>query len=248
MSIELHRGDATLLFPHASWADVMIVDPPYRSAVHEKATSASCKRGVRKRNMGFECITWSLRDYVATIASEVRRWSVIFSDMESVGAWKDALEARGATYVRAVSWVRWSQPQMSDDRPPSGCEMVVLAWGRQKGRKSWNGPRNLTHLAHKCLRGEDKHKAEKPLDLMLDLVSWFSDPGEVVFDPLMGSGTTGLACKVLGRSFCGVELDPAWEEHAKFRIHEHPGFTTDRDRERYERWQASRPAVDPLKV
>jgi site-specific DNA-methyltransferase (adenine-specific) len=54
------------------------------------------------------------------------------------------------------------------------------------------------------LRGEDKHKAEKPLDQALDLVEWFSDEGETVFDPFAGSGTIGLACRILGRSYLGI--------------------------------------------
>ena len=53
-----------------------------------------------------------------------------------------------------------------------GLEHVVVL--HPKGRKRWSGPGNLTHLAHLALRGEGKHKAEKPLDQALDLVSFFS--------------------------------------------------------------------------
>jgi site-specific DNA-methyltransferase (adenine-specific) len=225
-----------LMFPHCSFADVLITDPPYRAHVHKNATSQSTARGARHRDLGFKHLSEELRSYVARCAAEARRWSVIFSDVESVGEWKAALEKNGATYVRAIPWVRWSMPQLSGDRPPQGAEMVIVAHGREGGRKHWNGPGNLTHFANKCLRGEEKHKAEKPLDLMLDLVSWFSDAGETVYDPLMGSGTTGVASAILGRSFCGVEIDRVWEERAKDRILSIPEFAWPRDAERHRRW------------
>jgi site-specific DNA-methyltransferase (adenine-specific) len=235
--IETHCGDSTSLFPHCSFADVMVVDPPYRAAVHKNATSQSVGGGARHRDLGFDHLTPVLRRQVARWASEVKRWSVIYSDLESVAWWKISLEAAGATYIRSIPWVRWSMPSLCA-WPPQGAEMVIIAYGRNKGRKVWNGPGNLTHLAHKCLRGEDKHRSEKPLDQLLDLVAWFSDPGEVVFDPLMGSGTTGLAATLLGRSFCGVELDPVWEERAKTRIVCAPELAP-RDAERNQRWLAS---------
>lgn len=129
-------------------------------------------------------------------------------------------------------------PQLSGDRPPTGCEFVSVFHGAAKGKKHWNGPGNLTHLAHKCLRGEGKHKAEKPLDLMLDLVDWFSDPGELVIDPFVGSGTTALACKLLGRDFAGTEVDAEWAARARARVAA-PKLSA-RDEERYRRWSESR--------
>ena len=64
-------------------------------------------------------------------------------------------------------------------------------------------------LHHKPLRAksrhDDKHPTQKPVDLMEHLVSIHSNEGDVVFDPFMGWGTTGVACKNLGRDFIGVE-------------------------------------------
>lgn len=50
------------------------------------------------------------------------------------------------------------------------------------------------------------------------LVSWCSDPGEVVLDPFMGSGTTGVACAKLGRPFIGVEIHEPYFDLACRRI------------------------------
>jgi DNA modification methylase len=96
-------------------------------------------------------------------------------------------------------------------------------------------------LTHTCLRGEGKHKTEKPLDQLLDLVSYFSDPGETVFDPCAGSGTTGLACKILERQFVGLEVQQAWAEFANARL---VNPLTERDQKRFERWKVSREAQE----
>ena len=214
---------------------VMITDPPYREHVHKKAVSQSPGRGVRVRNLGFGCLTPEVRDHIGRITGRIPRWSIIYSDIESLADWRNCLSG---TYIRALPWVRWSMPQLSGDRPTSGCEMLTIAWGSQKGKKSWNGPGNLTHLAHKCLRGEGKHKTEKPLDQALDLVEFFSDPGETVFDPFMGHGTIGLACKILGRGYVGLDIDPKCYEVATARIHAET--LSKRDSKRYARYLAAK--------
>lgn len=217
--------------------DVMIVDPPFSSHVHSKAVSHSPGRGYRSRNFGFDCLSDSLRDYIASLAAAVLRWSVIHTDTEGLSAWKLSLEKAGAEYIRAAPWCRFSMPQMSGDRPPQGHEMLIFAYGRGKGRKHWNGPGNFTHFEQLCMRGENKHKAEKPLDLALTLVDWFSDVGELVIDPCAGSFTTGLACNLLGRNFFGTELDYEWANVGATRIQQDVDTLSPRDRERYYRWQ-----------
>lgn len=62
------------------------------------------------------------------------------------------------------------------------------------------------------------HPTVKPVKLMQYLVRLITPPGGVVLDPFMGSGTTGVACKNLNRSFIGIELDPEYFEIAKSRI------------------------------
>jgi site-specific DNA-methyltransferase (adenine-specific) len=62
------------------------------------------------------------------------------------------------------------------------------------------------------------HPSQKPLALIERLVIGFSRPGEVVFDPFTGSGTTLVAASNLGRNYIGVELNVEYVEVARKRL------------------------------
>lgn len=253
VTIEIIHADAlkcgASLF---SRADTLLVDPPYSEYVHANTTSIGTGgRGVRARDLGFDALTPELRDHILLAAYCVKRWSVIFSDYEgSFEWWKDP----PVEYVRWIPWVRWSQPQLSGDRPPSGAE-VVLHFHRYREdgkpmRKRWNGPGNLTAYdddvdpnaflfaaySRRCLRNtkkNPKHGAEKPLDLLLDHVCFFSDPGETVLDPNGGWGTTAQAARLLDRHAIVIEGIRANAEHAHSRVN---SPLSERDLERALEW------------
>lgn len=60
----------------------------------------------------------------------------------------------------------------------------------------------------------DIHPYKKPLSLMERLVRIYTNPGDTVLDPFMGSGTTGDACRRNGRDFIGIELDDNYFKYA----------------------------------
>lgn len=81
---------------------------------------------------------------------------------------------------------------------------------------------NVWHMSP-CNSSKERcgHPAPFPEQLANDhIISW-SNPGDIVLDPLMGSGTTGIACMKTGRRFIGMELDPGYFEIAKARISKH---------------------------
>ena len=59
------------------------------------------------------------------------------------------------------------------------------------------------------------HPTQKPVKLLKQLITIFTDPGDVVIDPVAGSGTTLRACAELGRSGYGFEIDKEFYEKAK---------------------------------
>ncbi len=63
-----------------------------------------------------------------------------------------------------------------------------------------------------------EHPTQKPINLMERIIQDYTKPGDIVFDPFMGSGTTGVAAIRTGRQFIGVEIDPAHFEVATRRI------------------------------
>ena len=68
------------------------------------------------------------------------------------------------------------------------------------------------------------HPTQKPVALMEYLVNTYSNPNDVVLDPCMGSGTTGVACVNTGRQFIGIEKNPDYFQLATTRINgtKHP--------------------------
>ncbi len=62
------------------------------------------------------------------------------------------------------------------------------------------------------------HPTQKPVELLKYLVKMYTNEGETVLDFTMGSGSTGVACKNLNRSFIGIEMDDKYFEIAKERI------------------------------
>jgi DNA modification methylase len=62
------------------------------------------------------------------------------------------------------------------------------------------------------------HPTVKPLKLFSYLVTLGSRPGDVVLDTYLGSGTTAMACKMLGRNFIGIEINPEYCEIARKRL------------------------------
>jgi len=67
-------------------------------------------------------------------------------------------------------------------------------------------------------RDKQVHPTQKPVALMEYLIKTYTNEGELVLDFTMGSGTTGVAAKNLGRKFIGIELDPDYFKIAEDRI------------------------------
>lgn len=65
------------------------------------------------------------------------------------------------------------------------------------------------------MRANDDHEAKFPLELPLRVIRLLTDPGEIVLDCFIGSGTTALAALQLNRQFIGIELQAKYVELAR---------------------------------
>ena len=70
----------------------------------------------------------------------------------------------------------------------------------------------------KVFIGKRHHQTEKPQDILEFFIKYWTDEGQTILDPTMGSGSTGVACKELKRNFVGFELDPKIYQTALKRI------------------------------
>jgi modification methylase len=68
--------------------------------------------------------------------------------------------------------------------------------------------------------GRKAHPTQKPEALLYRIVVATTDPGDVVLDPFLGSGTVATVAIRSGRAFLGIELNPAYVEIARRRIAE----------------------------
>jgi DNA modification methylase len=201
----------------------IIADPPYEQR------SQNVIGGIPRNDGGkvtekliFKGID-TIRDKSAQLIHNSNKgWSIIFCTAEGVAPWRDSLEAIGAKYKRACAWVKPdAMPQMNGMCPANGLEMVLASWHGQ-GASKWNrgGKRGIyTHNTNSPDR-KSGHPTEKPLPLMKELIGDFTKPNDLIIDPFMGSGTTGVACASMGRRFFGIEIEEKYFDIACKRIEE----------------------------
>jgi hypothetical protein len=82
-------------------------------------------------------------------------------------------------------------------------------WGEWGSRSVWNIP---------SVRSNSDHPAQFPVQLPERIIKIYSNEGDTILDPFMGSGTTGVACVQTGRNFIGIEIDPTYYEIAHRKI------------------------------
>lgn len=199
--MELYLGDCLEIMPKLARVDWIITDPPY-------GIGESNRRNLSRHRNGVSI------NYVGSDFDNERLSAEYFNAMMAVSNNQIIFGGNYYTdYLKPVpSWVVWDKLNSGDF---ADCEM---AWCSNGGaakmfRYMWNGmikqkPEKRYHLT------------QKPLDLMLWIVRTYTKLGQVILDPFMGSGTTGVACKLLHRRFVGIEKDAHYFDIAAKRIAE----------------------------
>ena len=117
-----------------------------------------------------------------------------------------------------TGWIVWDKRDGMTSNDQSDCELI---WTNQNVaarvyRHRWNGMIKDSERQTRRV-----HPTQKPVALMVWLISQLRIPkGATIFDPFMGSGSTGVACMQLGRNFIGCEIDPGYFAIAQKRISE----------------------------
>lgn len=202
----------------------IISDPPYEASLHD---SKNALRG-RLRNDGgpelsgldFAAID-DVRQVIVDLCAEVTTgWFIAFCTVEGTYPWSQAINKSPMKYKRSCAWIKPdSTPQLNGQCPAQGYECFVCAWAGQ-GHSRWNAGGKRGVYTH-CVNGPERegtHPTEKPRRLMAELIRDFTNAGETILDPFMGSGTTGVAAIQLGRKFIGIEREARYFDIAVKRI------------------------------
>jgi site-specific DNA-methyltransferase (adenine-specific) len=221
-AVTIYHGDCREVLPALTPVDHVITDPPYAEYVHAKARTnpGYDKAAIHMpacRYLNFDSLEDDVRSVIgALIIPMASRWTLVFSDLESTEKWRVALAS--LDYVRTGIWHKLNgAPQFTGDRPAVGCEAITIC--HAKSRKRWNGGGHQAFWEHPISHAMDRfHTAMKPLSLMAQIVGLFTDPGETILDPFMGSGTTLRAAKDLGRKAIGIEIEERYCEIAAKRM------------------------------
>lgn len=176
--------------------DCILTDPPYNIS---RETNFHTLKGAIRQGMDFG--NWdkefNLTDYISLLPRVLKENSnvVIFNAWENLGEIANVCRDFNIT--------------------PKRC--LVLS-------KSNPAPFNRENALERCVipttvQSSKYHPTMKDLKVMEYLVRVLTNPNDTVLDLFMGSGTTGLACKNLGRDFVGIEVDSKYYNIAKERIY-----------------------------
>lgn len=140
-------------------------------------------------------------------------WDVKISDeamKKVIAAGKNAVIFGGNYYTLPPcrGFIIWDKGESMYRRSWAECEM---AW------TNFDRVARLFKL-HPNNRGGKVHPTQKPLPLMEWIIEKYTNEGDTVLDPFMGSGTTGVAALKLGRKFIGIEKEPKYFTIAAQRI------------------------------
>ncbi|MFT2641665.1 DNA-methyltransferase [Helicobacter pylori] len=206
--------------------DAIITDPPYNISVKNNfSTLKSAKRqGIDfgEWDKNFRLLEW-IKRYAPLV--NPNGYMVIFCSYRFISYIADFLEENGFVVKDFIQWVKNNpMPRNINRRYVQDTEFALWAV-KKKAKWVFNKPKNEKYLRPLILKSpvvsgleKVKHPTQKSLALMEKIISIHTNHNDIVLDPFMGSGTTGLACKRLERNFIGIELEKEYFQIAKKRL------------------------------
>ena len=205
--ITIYHADCADILPSIDPAtvDLLLTDPPY--GINHDTDYTRFTRGAAEQSSHERIVNDARRFDPRPIASRYRR-AILFG----ANAFSDKLPLG--------SWIVW------DKRPPSGAKNVMsdaeVAWFG-----SGHGVYVFSHFWDGFNRASERatafHPTQKPVALMRWIIDRWTEPGDLVLDPYMGSGPIAQACLELGRRYIGIEIV---EDYCKVTVEHRLGQPT----------------------
>jgi site-specific DNA-methyltransferase (adenine-specific)/modification methylase len=146
-----------------------------------------------------------------------------FTSYNMLGRWHAVFDPLFDTFQFMVWHKTNPPPKLRRAGFLNSCELIICAWN--KGH-TWNFTKQSemhNFIESPLCMGRERlkdphHPTQKPLRVLRRLVELASNPGDVVLDPFMGVGSTGVAAIELGRGFIGFEIDADYHAAAEKRL------------------------------
>lgn len=204
----LHNGDCLEYMKSLAPAsvDCIVTDPPYGIKRFEKGFGYTRFKGYGAEKVGIE---WDKKP-------SCELFDVIFS----IGKVRVIWGANNFELPTSESFLVWDKFQTVDN-----FASAELAFCDKEGLPA----KVFRFPIQKHNQVEKFHPTQKPVELMRWCIELVSNPNDVIFDPFMGSGTTGVAALQMGRRFIGCEVSPEYFAIAEKRIKQaalQPGLFT----------------------
>lgn len=198
--ITIYHGDCREILPHLPKVDLVLTDPPYGIGAYK---TGSMGGGVLAKQSRFAPVSWDDAPIDATTVSQV------------VNAGRKAI-LWGGNYFELPPqscWLVWDKVNGSNNF--ADCELAWTNLGGAVRKKSFRWQGMLQEdMANKETR---QHPTQKPIQVMTWCLSFFPE-AKTILDPFMGSGTTLVAAKNLGRKAIGIEIEEKYCEIAVKRL------------------------------
>jgi site-specific DNA-methyltransferase (adenine-specific) len=201
----LYLGDCRDILPTLGKVDAVVTDPPYGIALNTDNRRFSGGNIASQAKRGNNIGSANGRPILGDDAPFDPSFLLNLPGDKIVWGWNNYPDRlpRGACLV----WLK-----RNDDAFGSFLSDAELAW-MSKG----HGVYCRRDLSNAAIANDRVHPTQKPVTLMQWCLGFIPN-AQTILDPFMGSGTTGVACANLGRSFIGIEREPAYFDIACRRI------------------------------
>ena len=203
--------------------NALITDPPYNIAKDNNFKSmgrAGIDFGEWDKN--FNLVSW-----LPIAIDKVKKGGniVIFTDWKSTTPIVEELEKLNCE-VKDMIRIEKSNPMPRNRDRRFIVDYEIAIWSVKKGAKwtfnriseTYERPLIKTKVTPKSEKIDEGHPTQKNIETMEWLIERLTNERDVVLDPFMGSGTTGVACQNLNRRFIGYELDENYYSMANKRM------------------------------